>query len=394
MPAAALSATEWTFKDIDADGNLEVTEKEFESVSGQAFSAWDADADQRIARDELERGMYHAWDADRNGQLAEAEFNEGYLGWFGGNPQASFSGYDTDRNGSLAEAEFSTALDQAGAIDGWNVEGEGLDLAAFHSRLYEAYDGDRNDRLAEAEYSRFGDDALVGGETTAAVNQQPIQANEIVRIADWDEEKLYAGGISVERMMDDFEVYGAGGEEIGDIENVVFSREGRVLSIIAEVGGLWDIGDTHVNIPWDQVDLTTAGQVVVPVTEDNVEDYSFAATDYLTAFEAAGDVQVVDDDLATGPRAFRATELIGDYARIKDGDGVANYGYVNDLIVRGDQLQAVVVNPDAGYGARGAYAYPYYGLGLGYGSYYDMPYERDEALRAEPLEYDRFAAAD
>lgn len=396
MPTAAFSAVEWTFKNVDADANLEVTEKEFEAVSGPVFSAWDANDDDRLVRDELVGGMYRAWDADGNGRLAEAEFNEGALGWFGGNPQASFSGYDSDGDGALTEAEFSTALDQANALGGWNLDADGLDVAAFHAALFEAYDGDDNDMLAETEFTRFERFNYAEPEVTAAVTPAAagsIEANEIVPLGSWNVAGLYANGISVERMLDDFEVYGAGGEEIGDIENVVFSRDGRVLSIIAEIGGFLDIGDTHVNIPWNQVDLTTAGRVVVPVTEENVEDYSFLETDYLTAPEAAADMQVVDDELAAGPRIFRADELIGDYARIKDGDGFANYGYVSDLIVRDGQLQAVVVNPDATYGIRGPYAYPYY-YGFGYGPYYDLPYERDEAVGVEPLEYDRLAVAD
>lgn len=132
--------------------------------------------------------------------------------------------------------------------------------------------------------------------------------------------------------------------------------------------------------------------MTIPVSEENVEDYSVFKTDYLEVEEATAQTQVVEDELATGSGAFRASELIGDFARIRgeDGDTATNYGYVNDLLIRGDKLAAVVVSPRAGYGVPGPYAYPYYGRGRAPGTpYYDMPYGEEEAVQVEPLDYDR-----
>lgn len=43
--------------------------------------------------------------------------------------------------------------------------------------------------------------------------------------------------------------------------------------MVAEVGGFWDIGDTHVAVPWAQVDVQSYDRIVVPVTEETVDDY-------------------------------------------------------------------------------------------------------------------------
>lgn len=226
---------------------------------------------------------------------------------------------------------------------------------------------------------------------------QTLEADQIVALEDWDPDELYTGGLSVERLMDEFEVYGPTGDDIGSVENVLIGADGRVLSIIAQVGGFWDIGDTHVNVPWDQVEIGADERVVIPVTEETVDDYSVFADEVISAIDATGSVEVVDDDVEPVGRVWRATDLIGDYARLRQDTGYANYGYVNDVLIRNGEVAAVIVNPDVGMWREegvydGPYAYPYYGYGYGWNpgaNYYDLPYARDEVAGMEPFEYDR-----
>jgi hypothetical protein len=134
----------------------------------------------------------------------------------------------------------------------------------------------------------------------------------------WSYDNLYRSGWSAERMMDEAEVIGANGEEIGDVENIILNRQGRILGIVAEVGGFWDIGDTHVFVPWDQVRIgPDLDRVAVPVTEENVEDYSSFSEERLTR-TTAGRTQVVADDLAAGQGIWKATDLIDDRAYLSD----------------------------------------------------------------------------
>lgn len=233
--------------------------------------------------------------------------------------------------------------------------------------------------------------AMAQQATTAA----PLSDAEVINLNEWRYDELYTQGWRAE----DFwaaEVYGPAGEEIGDVENLIIGQDGKILSIIAEVGGLWDIGDTHVNVPWDQVEIAPGlDRITIPVTEENVGDYSLFKTNLLTAEKAAGETQVVDDDLATGMQAWKLTDLTNDYVRLRgdDAGAHANYGYVDDVIFSRDgELQAVVVRPDVGYGAPGYYAYPYYGYGYGWvpgTPYYDLPYRQNEIGELEPFDYER-----
>lgn len=58
-------------------------------------------------------------------------------------------------------------------------------------------------------------------------------------------------------------------EEIGEVADIVISRDGKLVGVIAEVGGWLDIGDAHVVI--DLADLKTVGGSF----EDNYGDLSF-----------------------------------------------------------------------------------------------------------------------
>lgn len=153
-------------------------------------------------------------------------------------------------------------------------------------------------------------------------------------------------------------------------------------------------------MPWDELKFTAEGDgVIIPVTQETVEDYSLFNDDLLTAGEAATDITSVEGDgpgvVSTGARAWRATELIDDYTRLKDGDGFANYGYVDDVIIKDGKVASVVVRPDVTWGARGLYAYPYYGYGWNPGlGYYDLPYSREEVGEMQPIDDANFRGTD
>jgi sporulation protein YlmC with PRC-barrel domain len=251
-----------------------------------------------------------------------------------------------------------------------------------------------------------------------------LTADNVIALEGWGYDDLYARGMSAEEFIDEYEVYGAAGEEIGDVEDVIVGADGEVLAVVAEIGGFIDIGDTHVAVPWDEVELVVGEQAItVPVTDENVENYGVYGEGYAfgdAAVDVTGAVagqEVVSgiDDQELGPRAYRVSEIIGDYVRIRDdaaGDdamadegmaregmmgrpgypgraGYRDYGYVNDVIIAEGRVQAVVVNPDLAYG-RGYYAYPYYSPSYyGYGPYYDLPYGEDEVGAVEPFEYER-----
>lgn len=217
-----------------------------------------------------------------------------------------------------------------------------------------------------------------------------VAQDDVEVLSAWSYDPLYADGWSVENMFDETQVIDANGEEIGDVENVIFSNEGEVLGIIAQVGGFWDIGDTHVLVPWDEVSMEMGLQrVAVPVTEETVDDYDVFGDGWfdeeIISEPDTEATQPVDDDLVAGPGIFKATDLIGDYGYLADG---TRYGYISDIIVQDGAVSAIVA--DAGtYGRRGYYAYPYAYRGNMTGSRYEMPYEPAQVDTIENFDYER-----
>lgn len=222
---------------------------------------------------------------------------------------------------------------------------------------------------------------------------------DVVALPEWHYDELYANGVSVSDLLD-ADVFGPTGEEIGQVENVLFGVDGNVLSVIAEVGGILDVGDTHVSVPWDQVSVDAkAGRITLPVTQETIEEHSLFRDPRLTASDASTNTQAVTGDNAgvanTGSRVWRAREFIGDYARLRNGEQFIEYGYVEDLIIQNGKLAAVVVAPDVTWGKRGLYAYPYYGYGYGWYpglAYYDLPYTREDIGDMTPFESKRLAS--
>ncbi len=228
--------------------------------------------------------------------------------------------------------------------------------------------------------------------TIALITAAPALAqNEVQVLTDWRYDTLYTEGWSVENMLDMTEILDASGEDIGDVENVIFSNEGEILGIIAQVGGFWDIGDTHIHVPWDAVNIVDGiAQIQVPVNEENVDDYDVFGTyrdeERVTESDTSS-VAVVDDDLVSGVNVFKATDLMGDYAYLSDG---SRYGYVSDIIVNDDSISAVVSDASA-YGRRGYYAYPYGGQSFttANSSRYDMEYNETEIDTIESFDYNQ-----
>lgn len=211
-------------------------------------------------------------------------------------------------------------------------------------------------------------------------------------LTNWAYDGVYADGWSVETMFGATEVVDATGEDIGDIENVIFSNEGEVLGIIAQVGGFWDIGDTHVHVPWDQVTITDdIQQVQIPVTEETIDDYDVFdglwGDEQVINEDATDTTQAVDDDLEAGSGIFKATDLIGSYVYLSDD---VRYGYIADILVEDNAIAAIVTDATA-YGRGGYYAYPYgyYGTSPMGTTRYDMPYDSAEVDTIESFDYEQ-----
>src|SRR3546814_10381042 len=59
------------------------------------------------------------------------------------------------------------------------------------------------------------------------------------------------------------------GEDIGEVENLVVGSDTKIRKLIFSTGGIWDIGDKHLAVAWNQVTVSPDGEhVTVPVTEE------------------------------------------------------------------------------------------------------------------------------
>lgn len=172
------------------------------------------------------------------------------------------------------------------------------------------------------------------------------------------------------------DVYGEDGSLVGEVANIIIGPNGTIDRLVVSTDNFLGIGDRMVSVPQNNVTLTPGeAGIRTRLDEDQMDDFSLFA----------------EEEVRTGPRAFRVSDLMGDYVRLQNG---RDYGYVTDVVFgRDGNLQAVLVQPDitfdqAGY-AGGAYAYPFYGYDYGFEPLeqtYDLPYDETEVAEYEPIE--------
>ncbi|MYL24316.1 PRC-barrel domain containing protein [Halomonas alkaliantarctica] len=213
-------------------------------------------------------------------------------------------------------------------------------------------------------------------------------------LGEWSYDTLYEeGGIRAEKLLT-AQAIGATGEVLGRIENAILDEENQIVTLIAEVGGMWDSGDRHVSIPWEEINLIQEG-VRVPVREDNIEDYNLFNDEYVDdAYIFKGELEKstqVESDVMTGPDIWKVTDIIDDFASLGADTGM---GYITDaLFTRDGVMQAIVVKPSSAEFGKGPYAYPFYGHPNDWQSsdmHYELPYSRKALSNMPAFEYKKY----
>lgn len=194
-------------------------------------------------------------------------------------------------------------------------------------------------------------------------------------------------GWSVRKMIGK-KVKGPKGENVGEVDNIIFGPDGKIRQLIVSTGGFLGIGDKNLAVKWSDVTVSPDYEfVTTPITAESVKNYGL--------FDGI--------PKSSGPlaaRDWRSSELIGDYVYLK---GNIHYAYVRDLIVtQAGELQAVIVSPDVnfrhgdGLSAGDFFAYPFNGYGYGYGyssgwnprnAHYNLPYDRTDIADLLPYAY-------
>lgn len=173
---------------------------------------------------------------------------------------------------------------------------------------------------------------------------------------------LYSGWSAQEML--GTEVRGPGGDNIGEVDDLIVGPDGTLQRAVVQAGGtLFGIGATHIGVPWREVGIgPEMDYVQVPVTEENRAGYPL----YGEREPAVGN--------------WRVRELIHDVARLEDEPF---YGRVHDVIFDDSgKARWIIVDRRTGmWGAPGPYAHPF--TGYRPGSAYDLQ-ERSANLAALP----------
>lgn len=223
--------------------------------------------------------------------------------------------------------------------------------------------------------------ALSGFSASPRAEQVPEveEFAEAPDIDDWSYDRLYSSGWRARDLIE-VEAKGAEGETVGSVEDLIVDPEGTLIGIVVEAGGVIDIGDQHLFVPWREVDVAAdVASVSVPLREDNIEDFELGDVFPLESGKVLG-----EGDEPKSP--WKATNLIDSGVSAR---GIATYGIVEDLIFGRDAaLMAVVVDPDDTFDEGGPYAFPY--LDSAYDpliNAYTVPYTPEESARLAPFDY-------
>ncbi len=103
--------------------------------------------------------------------------------------------------------------------------------------------------LAEAHMADYS--AMSSAETLE-------QRDQLIRTRDITGGQIYTLNAANDEGWDgatQYDTVGTDWNEIGEIEDVILSRDGQMVGIVGEIGGFLDLGDKHVMIPVRDVSL-------------------------------------------------------------------------------------------------------------------------------------------
>ncbi len=211
---------------------------------------------------------------------------------------------------------------------------------------------------------------------------------EATPISEWNYDALYKkAGFTANNLMD-AAVLGSENQRIGEVENVLLSEENRILAVIAQVGDIWKASDTHLLIPWEEIDVKREG-LATSISEQNIEGYGLFESQYLTRQDLES-TKEVEDKVSMSPNVWKLSDIMNQFTNVNEGYG---YGYVDDVLFSTEgMVQALVIDAQRNGGSE-TYAFPFTGIGEGWapGIYsYTLPYSESELLDVPVFEYEKY----
>ena len=123
-------------------------------------------------------------------------------------------------------------------------------------------------------------------------------------------------------------------ERLGAVRNFLIDSSGQVVAAVVAVGGLWDIGDAHISVPWGEVRILEGNSITVP---DEVADEPGVAAQTLDPTVAAQTIVHIDEDVALDG-LWSVDALIGSSTEL---------GVIREVILAAaGAVYAVIVDPD------------------------------------------------
>lgn len=226
-------------------------------------------------------------------------------------------------------------------------------------------------------------------QNTPSQGQGQQVLGQVKPLSEWNYDEVYQKGRFLASGLLGTDAIGENGDDIGDITNAVLNEQDKIIALIAEVGGFWNIGDTHVIVPWDQVELSEEG-VRIPVTEDSVGDYELYGENSPVTQESFQQKGAISEGAQTGERTWKLSELVNDYSNLQSGTA---YGYVDNAVFSEQgELLAVLVMTAGGFGP-GMMAYPFHGFNYGWQpgfSSYQLPYSEQDVSTMTAFDFEQF----
>ena len=191
----------------------------------------------------------------------------------------------------------------------------------------------------------------------------------------------------------DQDVYDQQNEIIGEVEDMVVKRSGRVKKLVIEYGGFYDLGDRLVGLAFKRSQVRD-DKVVIQATKAKLDkkpsfNYSreglltqyfyytspphpYPSTSYYYDPTLRRERQLDMKEVALSPSYFLASVIVN--RRLINGQG-KDVGWVEDLLVNIEEnrVEQIIISVEHVLGAGPKVALPYKPLGFsGYGLVYDI----------------------
>ncbi len=153
-PGAPRAEPTWNFRELDRNGDRELTRVEFSRVARELFRAWDMNQNYRIEGIEFYRSLFSSCDRDRDGKISDQELARAAAFWGRGIDGIGLAAWDADRNGTIDLQEFRTGWTTAGLFARWDLNKDlWLSDDELEAGLFGLWDRDGNGNVAENEFA-------------------------------------------------------------------------------------------------------------------------------------------------------------------------------------------------------------------------------------------------